>query len=116
MRWLRRLFVREPQILAHGPLDPEEVDGDGYARVSVSFGSSDETSIDFPASGDWGTVTYFAVYDAAGPRPSMARAIGRGGQRLARSAERVRHPRRARRDQATWPARRGMTPDIDSAT
>ena len=48
-----------------------ELSGDAYARQSVAFTTSGDTTsnsgaVEFPtATGDWGTVTHVGVYDAS---------------------------------------------------
>jgi hypothetical protein len=49
-----------------------EVSGGSYARQAVTFGApssnqcANSVAVEFPvASGAWGTVTHFAIYDAA---------------------------------------------------
>lgn len=49
-----------------------ELSGSGYARVAASFGAaasgtaSNDAAIEFSAaSGDWGTVSHFGIFDAS---------------------------------------------------
>lgn len=49
-----------------------ELSGSGYARQSISFGAaasgtaSNDAAVEFPAAtGSWGTVSHFGIYDAA---------------------------------------------------
>ena len=62
------LFTTDPTDANVGT----EVTGGSYARQSASFGapsngsSTTDADITFPtATGDWGTVTHFGIYDAA---------------------------------------------------
>jgi len=49
-----------------------ELSGSGYARQSISFGAaasgtaSNDAAVEFPAAtGSWGTVSHFGIFDAA---------------------------------------------------
>ena len=49
-----------------------ELTGNGYARVAITFGAaasavaSNNAAVEFPAaSGSWGTVSHFGLFDAA---------------------------------------------------
>jgi len=62
------LFTTDPTDADVGT----EVTGGSYAREAASFGapsngsSTTDADITFPtATGDWGTVTHFGIYDAA---------------------------------------------------
>jgi hypothetical protein len=62
------LFTTDPTDANVGT----EVTGGSYAREAASFGapsngsSTTDADITFPtATGDWGTVTHFGIYDAA---------------------------------------------------
>lgn len=61
------LFTTNPGEDASGT----EVSGDGYAREEITFAAAagsetaNDASVDFVATGDWGEVTHWALYDAA---------------------------------------------------
>ena len=61
------LFTSDPTDAGTGT----EVSGGSYARQAITFGApsngvaSNSGAVEFPqATGNWGTVTHFAIYDA----------------------------------------------------
>lgn len=60
------LFLDEPGDDASGT----EVSGDGYAREVITFSASadgeasNDAAVNFAATGDWGEVTHWALFDA----------------------------------------------------